>query len=519
MHYLKSLAILTAAGSWLTMSNAAEKEIQLSLIGNYRTGVFDEGAAEIVAHDPKTQRLFFVNAADSSIDILDINDPTNPTLVGSIALTPYGDQANSVAFHHGVLAAAMQAEVRTDPGSVVFFDSAGNFLNSVQVGALPDMLTFTPDGKKVLVANEGEPSDDYLTDPEGSVSIIDVSKHVSTITQADVRTASFSMFNLLPLDSSVRVYGPAATAAQDFEPEYITASRDSKRAWVTLQENNAIAVIDLESGLVVDVVGLGFKDHLQPGSALDPSDRDGGIRIGNWPVHGMFQPDAIASFKILGKEYLITANEGDARDYDGFAEEARVSSLTLDPVAFPNAAVLKANANLGRLTVTQALGDFDGDGDYDALFPLGARSFSIWSADVGLVYDSGDGLERLTALAYPSFFNSDNTDNNFDNRSDNKGPEPEGLTIGTIQGQTYAFIGLERIGGVIVYNVTNPASPKFVQYINPRNFAGDPEADTAGDLGPEGLHFVEKHESPIAEPLLIVANEVSGSISIYSISK
>ncbi|MEW5980384.1 MAG: hypothetical protein AB1898_31740 [Acidobacteriota bacterium] len=223
----------------------ADKDIELRVLGTYSSGFFDEGAAEISAYDPGTQRLFVVNAATSTIDVLDISNPTQPSLRFAIDVNPYGRQANSVAVYQGVLAAAVEAHTRTDPGQVVFFDADGNFLSSVFVGSLPDMLTFTPDGTKVLVANEGEPSDDYLIDPEGSVSIINLSGHSSprTLQQSDVTHAGFQGFALGQLDPSIRIYGPGATPAQDLEPEYIAVSPDSRAAWVSLQENNALGIL------------------------------------------------------------------------------------------------------------------------------------------------------------------------------------------------------------------------------------------------------------------------------------
>ena len=526
------MKLLLAPAKWLTSammlvslmpaaarSKAPTKDIELKPIGTYAAGIFDESAAEIAAHDPKTQRLFVVNGGTSSIDVLDISNPTAPQFLFAIDVTPYGAQANSVDVDKGVVAVAVEADIKTDPGRAVFFDADGNFLSAVTVGALPDMITFTPNGKTVLVANEGEPDDSYTIDPEGSVSIINLKHGAARVTQDDVVNAGFAPFNGASLDPSIRIFGPGASVAQDLEPEYITVSHESKTAWVTLQENNAIGVLDIKRGVFTELVGLGFKNHLFPSNALDASDRDGAINIANWPVFGMYQPDAIASFRYRGNTYLITANEGDARDYDGFSEEARVESLALDPVAFPNAAFLKDNARLGRLNVTTANGDRDGDGDFDRLFAFGARSFSIRSETGALVFDSGSQFERITAQAFPNFFNSDNNANTFDTRSDNKGPEPEGVTVGELFGRTYAFIGLERIGGVMVYDVTDPSSPRFVQYINNRNFSGDVKAGTAGDLGPEGLLFIPGSDSPTHEPLLVVANEVSGTTTLYEISR
>ncbi len=252
---------------------------------------------------------------------------------------------------------------------------------------------------------------------------------------------------------------------------------------------------------------------------LDASDRDSAINIRSWPVYGMYEPDAIHSFTIGKKTYLITANEGDARDWPGLTEEARVSSLTLDPTVFPDAAALKNNAALGRLNVTKTLGDIDGDGDYDALFTLGGRSFSIWTTDGAQVYDSGSDFERIVANSNPQFFNASNDDRTFDSRSDNKGPEPEAVTTGQIGKRTYAFVGLERMGGVMVYDVTTPTAPVFVQYLNNRDFTADPATDVAAkDLGPEGVIFIDAKDSPTRAPMLVVANEVSGTVTLYGIS-
>ena len=509
------------AGFLGTAETAAQSQpttIALEVLGTYESGSYDEGAAEISAYDRSSERIFVINAEANTVDVLDASDPENPALAFTIDLSSYGDGVNSVAIHNGVVAVAVQADPKTDNGSVIFFDTDGEYLNDLEVGALPDMLTFTPNGRYLLVANEGEPNDDYTVDPEGSVSIIDMRGQVSRLDASDVTTADFSAFNSATLDASIRLFGPDATVAQDLEPEYIAVSHDSKYAWVTLQENNALAIVDVRKGEVTSLVGLGFKDHSVEGSGLDASDRDDAINIATWPVRGMYLPDGIASYHYRGETYLVTANEGDARDYDGFAEEERVKDLDLDPTAFPDADDLQEDEAIGRLTVTTTLGDIDNDGDYDALYAFGGRSFSIWNGTGELIYDSGDDLEQKTAGAIPDDFNSDNGENDsFDNRSDNKGPEPEGITLAEIGGRTYAFIGLERVSGIMVYDVTTPTAPFFVQYLNNRDFSGDAEAGTAGDLGPEGLVFVPHSASPTGTPLLIVTNEVSGSTTIYEI--
>jgi len=517
MRLLTSLGLIFSATTALAGS---PKDIALEVVGTYATGVYAGGGAEISAYDPATQRLFTVNAATSSIDILSIANPATPSLVGSIPLAGLGAQANSVAVKNGVLAAAIEASPKQSPGTVAFFDTNGNLLSAVTVCALPDMVTWTANGRFALAACEGEPNDAYTVDPEGGVAIVDASAGAANITQADVRSAGFTQYNGA-VPAGVRVFGPNATAAQDFEPEYIATSQDSKTAWVTLQENNAIAIVDIANAAVTSVFALGSKNHLAAGNALDPSDRDGpSISIANWPVLGMYLPDAIDAFDLNGTTYLVTANEGDSRAYPGFDEERRIgaTSVVLDPTAFPNAAALKSNAQLGRLKITATRGDTDNDGDFDQLHTFGARSMSIWSASGALVADTGDQLERLTALT--GVFNSDNAANNtFDQRSDDKGPEPEAVVVGKAFGRTYAFLGLERIGGVVVYDVESPAAPRFVTYLNNRNFAGNAAAGTAGDLGPEGLLYIKAEDSPTGENLVVTSNEISGTVTILRVVK
>ncbi len=280
----------------VVLNSVALAQINLQPLGTYQSGLFDESAAEIVAHDPNTQRLYVVNANFGNIDVLDINNPANPTLLSQIDVSPYGDGANSVAVYNGIVAVAVQAYPAQAPGAAVFFNTDGEFISAVTVGALPDMLTFTSDGQYVLVANEGEPDEYCLIDdegdPEGSVSVISLMNGAANLTQADVRTADFSNFTKYNIHPDIRIFGPGATVAQDLEPEYIAVDPDASKAWVALQENNAIAVLDIASATITDIFPLGYKDYAQD-NALDPSDRDDGINIANWPVRGMYQPEPV----------------------------------------------------------------------------------------------------------------------------------------------------------------------------------------------------------------------------------
>jgi len=947
----------------------AQQPLQFQYLSTHFTGQFNQGAAQIAAYDPASRRVFFTNAQANTVGVLDIKNPLNPVSIDTLLLAPYGAITTSVAVSNGVVAVAVQASDASQPGKVVLFNTNGDFQKSFTVGSLPDMLTFTPDGKKILVANEGEPNQAYTTDPEGSVSVIDVA--AGTVT-----AISFSGFNdktATLRNKGIRIFGPNATVAKDVEPEYITVTADSKRAYVTLQENNAVAVIDLTTNKIADIFPLGYKDlnsgtpslkeyivsnlvtlpelgkpvynggqpvvklggfsglyfepkesndtiytfytipdrgpnddvvlkarvtgtgnvpadsdlrpfklpnyqarivkltlnrrsgrmslaqtllirkvegvsvpitgrtnvpgfdevpvtytdpkteynvpdwrdtvskvayhelpydplggdfegilrdrdgnfwmcdenrpsfykfspdgtmidrfvpkgtsalgvidlgagtygneklpavyskrwanrgfegiaydpetniiygfiqsplfnpssitqnasdvlrvlginaatgepvseyvyllerNREPGlalsrvdkigdavyvsknkflvlerdssipgqpqgkkyiyeinftgatnllanptlaalsakatstsatdktlemltadelvarnitpiskrkilnlpsigyqsgdktegitilpngdmavindndfgragagltdtislgivsfaknNALDASDQDNAIRIKNYPALGMYQPDEISNFTHNGRNYFITANEGDTRAYTAFAEEARVSTLKLDPTVFPKADSLKLASQLGRLGVTNTLGDLDGDGDYDQLFAFGGRSFSIFDDYGNLVYDSGNDFEQLTAKD-PRFtlnFNCNNDSNtSFDTRSDNRGPEPEGITVATINNKRYALIGLERIGGVMAYDIDNPLQPKFVTYVNNRNFAVAANTKQAGDLGVEEILFIPASQSPVNVPLMITANEISGTISIFATDK
>lgn len=921
---LWSAVMLAALASLMLVSSRAQAQedvpaITLSPLGAYANGILGESAAEIVAYHAATQRAYVVNGGDKTLDILDVSDPTAPTLVSQIDMTEFGDAATSVDVFGDLLAVAVPAAEKTDPGVVIFLDPDGAVLAQVTVGALPDMLTFTPDGLSVVVANEGEPSDDYTIDPEGSISIIDVSAGVDGLSDANVRTAGFSQFNDAKLDPRIRIYGPNATVAQDLEPEYIAISPDGATAFVTLQENNALAVVDIANAEVTALLPLGFKNfdaptatlhsysiddlpvlgvteagqeillggfsglfyegmddsgrhifvthtdrgpnpepqdvdndgiaerafalpdfqpvivrlaldaegnveilkqiglkradgtpltglpnlagdagkayadeepvdlfgnpldldplgadlegivraddgtywmvdeyrpaiyHFTPdgvlaaryvpegsnneetgvavgeealpaiyaqrranrgfeavalrdgilyafiqspidnpdtakdssskastlvrvlafdtaaketvgeyfyrldgkgvdkigdavvmpdgtflvmerdgatGSAarklvyhididaatnflgydlprgvelqndlglahlgitpvakrlfvdlgaigyntvdkpeglalidentiavindndfgrgggfdpatglleenpnptpavlgivrlaangLDASDEDGGINIQRWSVQSMYMPDAIAAYEVGGQVYLVTANEGDARDYPGYSEEKRLADLVLDAALFPNASELQRAENLGRLRVSTASTDANSDGLVDRIAAYGGRSFSIWDSAGNLVFDSGDAIERITAELLPEGFNSSGENDTFDSRSDDKGPEPEALALGEIDGRTYAFVGLERIGGVMVWDVTDPRTPFFVTYVNTRDFTVATEL--AGDLAPEGIVFVAAENSPTGKPMLIVANEFSGTTTLWDIA-
>ncbi|WP_411706799.1 choice-of-anchor I family protein [Corynebacterium sp. LaCa78] len=516
--------------------SADDAAVKLSPIGSYEAGVMGKSAAEIVAYHAASQRILTVNAQSGKVDILDASDPANPTKAAEVSAG--GDkEINSVAVRpDGLAIAAVQQGDKTENGEALIFDAAsGDELGRVPLGALPDNVHITNDGAYALTANEGEPSDEltadgteYTKDPEGTVSVISLPDGVQAPSAADVRTADFRAFDGsdAELDPSIRVFGPENhhnKPSLDFEPEYIS-SADGK-AYVTLQENNAIGVVDIASATVEKVLPAHIADHsVVP---IDPSNKDGAAKLRTIPVQGLSMPDSIGAFQTNGQTYFATANEGDARDWGGYTDEVKLKDLVeegqvCDSVDLPEGIEDKKYA--GNLKLSNASGWNEEQGCFDGLYSFGSRSFSIYDAEGNVVFDSGSDFEEITKDIEGLNFNADNEDPDFDDRSNNKGPEPEALTIGTVGDRTYAFIGMERVGGIFVYDVTDPAHAEFVTYTNNRDFAVDYDEDNvavtslAGDLGPEGLAFVSKEDSPTDDALLIAGNEVSGTTTIFSVA-
>ena len=485
--------------------------------------------AEISAFDPASKRAFATS--NGGIQVVDLTNPAAPTLITNIAPASLGvvgltsNDVSSVALRKAVgatpavLAATVLPASKLDNGHVIFLNPAtGALLGFVVVGQNPDHVCFTPDGTKVLVANEGEPnggSVDVAADTTvGSVSIIDISGGLVAPT---VSTAGFSAFDTQVAAlraAGVRIFknsgGTDAVPSTEFEPEYIAISPGGTTAMVTLQEANAVAVLNIATATFTSIVPMGQKNY----SAIrtDLSDRDNGGTanlinpvVGN-PVFGLYMPDAIGSYSVAGQTYYVTANEGDDRnDFLTPDETTTVAngSYDLDNTVFPNELDLKTNAKLGRLTVSNSTGlrgDTDGDGDIDQILSYGARSFSILDAAGNIVFDSGDMIEMIVASQHASNFD--------DGRSDNKGPEPEGITVATIGARTYAFVALERSGMVLAFDVTNPAAVTHTTAFK-----------RTGDQNPEGLLVVSAADSPTGKPLLLSSNETSLTLTIFEIDQ
>ncbi|QIN30386.1 alkaline phosphatase [Brevibacterium luteolum] len=557
----------TAANpDYFTSHSAPGAEVELSVLGSHRADIFDAGAAEIVAHYAAKQQTLVVNAEAGTVQVLDSSDPEKPTAVTELktagmssadgASVPAGAVANSVAVRaDGLAAVALEAPTKTDDGWVGFFDLSGDEpkpLGAVRAGALPDSVVFDDEGTHAVIANEGEPAEDYSVDPEGTVSVVALPEAVQAPGQEDVKTADFRAFEGDALPEGVRVFGgredagtgtPKHPVLENLEPEYSTVI--GGKAYVTLQEANAIAVVDLASATTEKLMPLGTQDVSEV--PFDVSNKDDKINRANWPVQSFLQPDTIRSIEIGGRDYLLTANEGDTRDWNGYSEEIRVKDLgsekkglapicesVVEGVTNPDGSPmtiedLQKEENLGRLTITKADGLNEDGSCYETIYGVGGRSFSIFDTDGKQVFDSADDFERITAEVLPKNFNSNNSESNFDNRSDDKGPEPEAIEVGQIGEKTYAFIGMERIGGIFVYDITDPAKSEYVTYVNNRNFAVQPEDNVAeaGDSGPESIVVVPSADlkadgaATAGEAgnagMLIVGNEVTGSTTFYAV--
>ncbi|MFM2606487.1 choice-of-anchor I family protein [Vibrio chagasii] len=548
---------------------ASDAEVTgLTLVGSsIADAPFDTSAAEIVSYDSCTDKLYVVNAQAQKVDVLSMNADSSPSSEGSIdlqsAATASGiniGAANSVSTHQGLVAVAIENADKQQNGIIALYRSDTlELITTYTAGALPDMVSFSKDGRYIASANEGEPNADYSIDPEGSVTLVDLANGPM---QAKVTQINFKAFNQgqprhQELTDKVRISAPDATVAQDLEPEYLTFA-DNGKLYVALQENNALAAIDVATAEVDTILGLGGKPW--DSAQLDASNKDKNIgNLQNYAMlEGLYMPDSITSYSVDGNTYIVTANEGDGREYgikttqkecddkgfewDGddykgtenyttekdfciaYVDEVRGKKLDVD-ANHPLAGALKDNKQLARLKVIKPQGTLAADQKVQA---FGSRSFSIWDESGELVFDSGDDFARIVLEQDPANFNSTNDNNQSgDDRSDDKGVEPEAIEVAEINGKHYAFIGLERQGGIMVYDVTQPKNASFISYLNNRDFTqpvctmvdedGDCDNDTynskAGDLGPESI----KHFTRSGNHFIAVGNEVSGSTSVYRV--
>ncbi|RDH46550.1 choice-of-anchor I family protein [Zooshikella ganghwensis] len=540
----------------------------LTLIGTSISAAdFATSAAEIVSYDSCTDKLYVVNAQAEQVDIISLNDQGKPYSTGAINLQSAGKHAgikigaaNSVATHQGLIAVAIENANKQAHGIIGLYRSDTlALINTFPAGALPDMVSFSKDGRYIATANEGEPSSNYQVDPEGSITLVDL---IHGPLNVEIKQINFKAFNKAnsrnhELPNTVRISGPNASVAQDLEPEYLTFT-DNGMLFVSLQENNALAKIDVESAQIDAILGLGRKSWASYG--LDASNKDNVAgHLKYYPqLESLYMPDSIASYTVNGKTYIVTANEGDGREYgftttqhvcdqlgyswdsedfngtddyttkEGFciahSDEIRGKELNIAK-DHPLAKALKDKKKLSRLKLVKPNKKIPASKPIEL---FGARSFSIWDEHGQLVYDSGDDFAKIVLTSEKQHFNSTNDNNDSgDDRSDDKGVEPEAIEVAYFNGRYYAFIGLERQGGIMAYDISNPAMAKFITYVNNRNYqesvctkVDDGECDNgiynpkAGDLGPESIEYFQRN----GQHFLAVGNEVSGTTSVYQIN-
>ncbi len=545
---------------------AGETSIQgLTFVGSsIADAPFDTSAAEIVNYDACTDKLYVVNAQAKRVDVLSLNESSAPSQTDFIDLTDAGTSAgieigaaNSVAVFNGLVAVAIENNNKQEDGLIALYRSDDlSLITTFKTGALPDMVGFSKDGRYIATANEGEPNSDYSIDPEGSVTLVDLSKGINN---ADVTQIGFGEFDGVRSDElpkAVRISGPNASIAQDLEPEYLTFA-DNGKIYVALQENNAMAIIDPQSQSVEKIVALGEKSWSN--SKLDASNKDKIIgNLKSYPqLVGLYMPDTLDSYSVNGQTYIVSANEGDGReygfkttqaecdqagfkwdedDYQGTPDYTNVKGSCLSHIdevrgkklkvttEHPLAGALKDNKQLARLKVIKPNHTLNAEENVQA---FGARSFSIWNENGELVFDSGDDFATVALLNEGKHFNSTNDSNSSgDDRSDDKGIEPEAIEVAKINGRYYAFIGLERQGGIMVYDITEPKQAQFLHYVNHRDYtqpvctlvedgecANDTYNPKAGDLAPESINYFTRN----GQHFIAVGNEVSGTTSVFRI--
>ena len=491
----------------------------------------DGGVTEILSYDYVNHKAWVVNGMAGTLEILDLSELDKDSTVTSVSIDigamaeeaaddfSYGDMTSvSINSEAGIAAVALQHSEYDKNGYVALLSVEGELLAMLEAGCQPDMVTFTPDKSKILSANEGEPRNGYgdnVTDPCGSVTVIEV--NYNSLSDSSCTNIDFTAFDICrdELAESGVLFVKGALPSVDFEPEYIAA--DNSKAYITLQESNAIAVLDIESLIYDGVYPLGFKDLSLEENAVDII-KDGAYLANTYEdAVGAYMPDGISIYSYDGITYLLTANEGDAREWGAdenvYCNEIKTALTASDGTVAEDIRVLDSAVTDGIPEGKTAL--------------YGGRSFSIYRADengLAQVFDSGTQLEAITAGFAPEYFNCSNDDNETDSRSPKKGPEPESVTIGIVGDRTYAFVGLERIGGIAAYDITVPENTAFAGYVNTRNFSEEMEltenySHFESDISPEGLCFVTAEHSPTGTPLLLAAFEVSGTVAAYSVEE
>ena len=484
--------------------------------------------AEISAFMPE-KKVLFVVGGENVMEVIDLADPSNPKKINEVKL-PGG--ASSVTVHGDLVAVSLLNNPEWKKGhvQVMQYNKGIKVLGLHELCYMPDMITWTPDGNNLLVACEGSPDESFAEDPEGGIGVLSIAENVAE-SVAKGKTINFVKAWTKPqktvvgfdgVDSlSLMANGVRKTGVKSFvqslEPEYITVSEDSKTAWISLQENNALVKFDVASKKILDIFPLGYVDHSLPGFGLDVK-KNKAVEIKNYPLRGLRQPDGISSFSVNGKTFVLTANEGaPVNDYKAWTDVTTPMMLMQQGKLDPSVLTASVLDELKNLTVSSLercdiAPDKTANGMCPYMYTFGTRSISIFDGATGhLMWDSGDVFEQTIAKVAPDYFNWNSKKGKvkMDARSEDKGCEPENVTTGIVGEKRYAFVGLERTSGVAVFDITgieNGSAPKIVDYYL------DPK-----DRGPEGVLFIPAEKSPNGQPLLIVGYEYSKTLAVYTV--
>ena len=542
---LSLIAVLTASALFAAgqlPAQADEATVKITEISSITSGD-GEGSAEIATYHAGSKRIFATNGVKNTIDIFDISDVANPKKVGSVALSPYGNDVTSVAAGKDVVVAVVNVSDKfsatgvptTTNGKIVVFDTAGKVLSSPDVlGVLPDSVSFAPNGTTALVVIEAQPvcaKDDPATaakedadytkasDPVGGVTVVDLSDPAAPV----LKFAGFDQFTVAEMRAKgIAVSSVVKNVSKDFEPEFASAI-DNNYAYVTIQEANAIGKLNIQTA-TFESITRAYESNVSK-VARDTSDRDSGAGPRTYAnVVGASQPDAIAGFKMGSGNYFITANEGDAREYTCLNDDLRASALKVDPRRFADWKTLSGSAALGRAKVNPNNGDRDGDGDIDTIHLRGSNSMTMYRNGLA-IWDSADLLDTIQTAAFgvaningSHSLSSDKATMNYvgQDRSDDKGSEPEGVAVGMVGDRRIAVLGLERMSALAVFDITQPRIPVFIEWLQMLPAKATPAKDVKY-WSPEGIVFVPADKSPSGKALIITSYELSGSLSIHQI--
>ncbi|MDD5944464.1 MAG: choice-of-anchor I family protein [Clostridia bacterium] len=523
----RALTLAVTAGMFASSVPVyAASELTMEKIGSYDCGQTnaDGGVMEIVAYNKANGYAYAVNGQSGKLAIIKITDDevlkADELDVSSIVEDydrnfTYGDMTSVAVSPSGDrIAIAIQAEGYADNGRAAIFncndDGSIKLYKIVETGVQPDMITFY-DENTVLTADEGEPRLGYAegtTDPKGSVTIVNIKKGTGT-------TVDFTGFDNKrdELVENNIVLKKDTAPSVDLEPEYIAVA--DGMAYVTLQEANAIAVLDVENKEFTGIYSCGFEDYSEVKVDIDKKDEKYDPKTYE-SLRGIRMPDGITTFTADGTTYLVTANEGDSREWGDYLNVNELNFGKKGKTS-PTGKITAENSGLSGKAVFFDTSDYDGLDSENLDYLFGGRTFTIYKVtDDGIdeVFSSEDDFERITADLLPDYFNCSNDDMTIDDRSGKKGPEPESVTVGKADGKTYAFVALERIGGIMAYDISDPENAEFAGYINSREFT----SDIAGDVAPEGLAYISAKDSPNGRNLLLAACEVSGTVAVYAIS-